>query len=113
MDAAANAGRAALLVHALAGDPDRLWDATRDWLHQQYREPAMPRSYALVTALRAAGYAAVISGAGPTVLVLGRPTQLAGLEAFPAAGFGLRRCRVGAGATLLNSSHYGNTSQGC
>jgi homoserine kinase len=113
VDAAANAGRAALLVHALADDPDRLWDATRDWLHQQYREPAMPRSYALVTALRAAGYAAVISGAGPTVLLLGRSTQLADLEAFPAPGFGLRRCAVGAGATLVKLSHYGITGRGC
>jgi len=112
-DAAANAGRAALLVHALADDPDRLCDATRDWLHQQYREPAMPRSYALVTALRGAGYAAVISGAGPTVLVLGRPTQLAALAAFPAPGFGLRRCGIGAAVTLVGSNHYGNTDQGC
>jgi homoserine kinase len=112
-DAAANAGRAALLVHALADDPDRLWDATRDWLHQQYREPAMPRSYALVTALRAAGYAAVISGAGPTVLVLGRTTQLADLETFSAPGFGLRRCGVGCGAALAKVHHYGNIDQGC
>ena len=113
VDAAANAGRAALLVHALADDPDRLWDATRDWLHQHYREPAMPRSYALVTALRAAGYAAVISGAGPSVLVLGRVTQLADLEAFPAPGFGSRRCGVGPGAQLVNSMRYGNSGQGC
>ena len=65
-------GRAALLVHALAGDPDRLYDATQDWLHQGYREPAMPRSYELVKSLRGQGFAAVISGAGPSVLVLGR-----------------------------------------
>jgi homoserine kinase len=109
VDAAANAGRAALLVHALAEDPDRLADATRDWLHQHYREPAMPRSYALVTALRAAGYAAVISGAGPTVLVLGRAAQLAGLDTFPAAGFRLRHCTVGPGADIVRSNQYGNT----
>ena len=113
VDAAANAGRAALLVHALADDPDRLGDATRDWLHQHYREPAMPRSYALVTALRAAGFAAVISGAGPSVLVLGRLTQLADLEAFPAPGFGLRRCGIGPGATVVESDHYGNSGKGC
>jgi homoserine kinase len=112
-DAVANAGRAALLVHALAEDPDRLWDATRDWLHQSYREPAMPRSYALVTALRAAGYAAVISGAGPTVLVLGRVSRLADLESFPAHGFGLRRCGVGPGATLVRTDRYGNIGWGC
>lgn len=67
-DAAANAGAAALLVAALTGHPDRLWDATRDRLHQDYREPAMPASLALVRALRADGVPALVSGAGPTVL---------------------------------------------
>ncbi len=112
VDAAANAGSAALLVHALGDDPDRLWDATRDWLHQQYREPAMPRSYALVTRLRAAGYAAVISGAGPTVLVLGTITQLAGLEEESAPGFTLRRCGVGAGAHLTGPATTGIPGRG-
>lgn len=69
-DAAANAGRAALLVHALARRPDLLLDATADRLHQHYREPAMPATSDLVTALRAQGLAAVVSGAGPAVLVL-------------------------------------------
>jgi hypothetical protein len=99
-------------VHALADDPDRLWDATRDWLHQHYREPAMPRSYALVTALRAAGYAAVVSGAGPSVLVLGRVTQLAGLDTFPAPGFELRRCGIGPGAQLQDPSATGIADRG-
>lgn len=67
-DAAADAGRTALLVAALAGRPDQLLRATRDYLHQDYRRPAMPESLALVDALRAAGVPAVISGAGPTVL---------------------------------------------
>lgn len=67
-DAAANSGRAALLVAALAGRPEHLLAATRDYLHQEQREPAMPESLALVHALRADGIAAVISGAGPTVL---------------------------------------------
>lgn len=69
-DAAANAGRAALLVAALTSAPDDLLAATADLLHQQYRAPAMPVSAELVGALRADGLAAVISGAGPTVLVL-------------------------------------------
>lgn len=68
--AAANAGRAALLVHALTADPARLLPATQDWLHQDYREPAMPQSLALVRRLRAEGLPAVVSGAGPTVMVL-------------------------------------------
>ena len=67
-DAAADAGRTALLVAALAGRPEQLWRATRDYLHQDYRRPAMPESLALVDRLRADGVAAVVSGAGPTVL---------------------------------------------
>lgn len=69
-DAAANAGRAALLVAALGSRPELLLAATEDRLHQSFREPAMPESLALVHALRADGLPAVISGAGPTVLVL-------------------------------------------
>jgi homoserine kinase len=69
-DAAANTGRAALLVAALGHAPGRLLRATEDFLHQDYRAPAMPESLELVRALRADGHAAVISGAGPTVLVL-------------------------------------------
>jgi homoserine kinase len=71
-EAAANAGRAALLVAALTQRETaaQLFDATEDWLHQPYRAEAMPDTYALVTALRAAGLAAVVSGAGPSVLVL-------------------------------------------
>lgn len=71
-DAATNAGRAALLVAALTGAPDALLAATQDRLHQGYRATAMPDSAALVDRLRADGIAAVLSGAGPTVLALGR-----------------------------------------
>lgn len=70
-DAAYNAGRAALLVVALTSAPDRLFAATEDRLHQSYRSEAMPESYALMQALRADGVAAIISGAGPTVLAFG------------------------------------------
>lgn len=68
-DAASNAGRAALLVAALGGRPELLLAATEDRLHQSYRAPAMPESAKLVAGLRADGLPAVISGAGPTVLV--------------------------------------------
>ena len=67
-DAAADAGCTALLVAALAGQPEQLFRATRDFLHQDYRRAAMPESLALVDALRADRVAAVVSGAGPTVL---------------------------------------------
>ena len=69
-DAAFNAARAALLVPALTGRPDLLLEATDDRLHQQYRRPAYPRTGDLVAKLRAAGIAATVSGAGPTVLAL-------------------------------------------
>ncbi len=66
--AAANAARAALLVVALSGRPELLLPATEDFLHQCYREHAMPESLRLMHDLRADGVAAVVSGAGPTVL---------------------------------------------
>jgi homoserine kinase len=69
-DAAFTAGRAALLVHALTQAPELLFTATEDRLHQDYRAPGMPGTAALVTALRARGVAAVVSGAGPSVLAL-------------------------------------------
>ena len=94
-DAAANSARAALLVHALGADPELLPEATRDWLHQAYRQPAMPSSYALLTRLRAEGWAAVISGAGPSVLVLGRGSELAALSDVTAAGFTGRPIAIG------------------
>ena len=68
--AAANAGRAALLVAALTRQPELLLAATEDRLHQDAREPAMRSTLALLRALRADGLPAVVSGAGPTVLVL-------------------------------------------
>ncbi|MGO4255301.1 homoserine kinase [Marmoricola sp. RAF53] len=81
--AAANAGRAALLVAALGSAPHRLHRATEDFLHQSFRARAMPASYELVTRLRAEGHAAVISGAGPTVLVLTTGDAEALLAATP------------------------------
>jgi homoserine kinase len=67
-DAVANAARAALLVAALTRVPEVLFDATQDYLHQRYRARVMPRTADLLGRLRAAGVAAVVSGAGPSVL---------------------------------------------
>jgi homoserine kinase len=67
-DAVFNVGRAALLAHALVDDPGLLFPATEDRLHQDARASAYPESHRLVVALREASLAAVISGAGPTVL---------------------------------------------
>jgi len=81
-DAVANAGRSALLIAALTQSlavtspgphppaAGVLFDATQDWLHQDYRSAAMPETDGLVRRLRGEGIAAVVSGAGPSVLSL-------------------------------------------
>jgi homoserine kinase len=74
-DAARNAGRSALLVHALSVDPGLLLAATEDRLHQQYRAASQARTAGLVDALRADGVPAVVSGAGPSVLAFAGPTD--------------------------------------
>lgn len=92
-DAALNAGRAGLLVAALTADPSGnvdlgvLFDATEDRLHQRYRAPAMPGSFALVEELRERSVPAVISGAGPTVLAFTGNGQGERLAASAPAGF--------------------------
>jgi homoserine kinase len=77
-DAAANAGRAALLVVALTQAPDLLFDATRDLLHEPYRAPLMPATAEVIGRLREAGIPAVLSGAGPSVLAFTMAGQTPG-----------------------------------
>ena len=67
-DAAFNAGRSALLVHALSIDPGLLLDATEDRLHQQQRRSVYPASMDLVEQLRSLRIPAAVSGAGPAVI---------------------------------------------
>jgi homoserine kinase len=69
-DAVFNLSRSALLIAALIQSPELLHAATEDKLHQDYRAEAMPETNALVHRLRDEGFAAVVSGAGPSVLVL-------------------------------------------
>jgi homoserine kinase len=69
-DAVFNVSRSALLIAALIQSPELLLEATEDRLHQDYRASAMPETNALIQVLRANGLAAVVSGAGPSVLVL-------------------------------------------
>ncbi len=93
-DAAKNAARCALLVAALTGaglartgltaDASVLLDATRDFLHQPYRASSMRATAGLIGALREAGIAAVVSGAGPAVLALTVPGVTAGPDAVAA-----------------------------
>ncbi len=80
-DAAFNAGRSALLIEALTRRPELLWEATADRLHQDYRASVMTASAQVVLALRTQGLAAVVSGAGPTVLVFTTAAERDRLEA--------------------------------
>jgi homoserine kinase len=106
-DAARNAGRAALLVHALTADPSLLFAATEDWLHQNYRAAGMPGTSALLTALRAAGVAAVVSGAGPTVLALSSLPD--GFD--PGMGWSVRRLQVDVTGARLDGGRLGHAER--
>ena len=80
-----NVSRAALLVLALTERPDLLMAATEDLLHQPQRAPAMPASGEFLRILRRHGVAAVLSGAGPSVLAFTSGADL------PAAVLGFGR----------------------
>ncbi len=69
-DAIFNVSRSALLIAALIQSPELLLVATEDKLHQAYRAGAMPETDALLQVLRRNGLPAVVSGAGPSILVL-------------------------------------------
>jgi homoserine kinase len=98
-DAAFNLARASLLVHALTRQPSLLLEATGDRLHQQARRGVYPASLELVEALRLRGLPATISGAGPSVIVLGAVEDLPSVQEL--AGDQGEVCQVrtqGAGA---------------
>ena len=99
-EAAANSARAALLVTALTSDPGLLLVATEDFLHQRYRAATMPGTASLVSALRAAGIPAVVSGAGPAVLAL----TVAGRSPGPPE---VSRRRGGSGSVLARQAGHG------
>jgi homoserine kinase len=69
-DAVFNVSRSALLVAALTQSPELLMAATEDRLHQDYRSEAMPEAGKVIELMRKNNHAAVVSGAGPSVLVL-------------------------------------------
>lgn len=87
-DAVFNVSRSALLIAALTQSPELLLEATEDRLHQNYRGEAMPATRDLISDLRAAGHAAVVSGAGPSILVLsnGPAERLAAADLVAARG---------------------------
>lgn len=69
-DAAANGARTAMVLAALSGAI--AWEprVMHDVLHEPARFEVMPASGRLVTALRAEGVGACLSGAGPSVLAI-------------------------------------------
>ncbi|NNG18908.1 homoserine kinase [Naumannella sp. ID2617S] len=101
-EAASNSARAALLSHALAYAPDLLLPATREWLHQNYRTELMPASLELVRSLRDKGFGAVISGAGPTVLVLTDAARAQTLDGSEAPEFTRHELAIGRAAEVLS-----------
>lgn len=102
-DAAFNTARSALLVAALTGTAqDALFAATEDRLHQGYRAADASPSAELMTRLRAAGLAAVVSGAGPTVLVLARDEdEVEKVGASVPDGWTWHRCGVDRGGARV------------
>lgn len=109
-DAVFNVGQTGLLLHALAqGDQAQLARAMADRLHQPYRAPLIPGLDNALAAARAAGGAACLSGAGPSLIAFAAPAQdrehLARVigAAFAAAGAGSRSWTLSSdavGATL-------------
>ena len=95
-DAVLNSSHAALLPVALSTRPDLLFSATEDFIHQPYRAVAYPKSMALIKELRLKKLAAVISGAGPSVLVLHTLTEEQLQELLPTAptGFLVRELAI-------------------
>ncbi len=87
-DAAANIGRALLVVQALAdADYDLLGVVMKDRLHQPYRRKSIPAYEQVVNAAYASGAAAVaISGAGPSLIAFA-PSGLEAIGAAMAASF--------------------------
>jgi len=110
--AAHTGARSAMLALALAGDAELLLPATEDLLHQPQRLAQVPDAARLLELLRAAGHAAFVSGAGPSLLVLcprpAAPGVLAdageALAAAGAEGWRIRQLELPGRGALGNST---------
>jgi len=106
-DAAFNLSRAALLVAALTGQPQWLLAATEDRLHQGYRADTMPATSRLVSELRQHGLAAVVSGAGSSVLVLAAgPEQAVAAARLAPAGWDCAALAPAGGAEVTAAATW-------
>lgn len=95
-DAAFNLARACVLVHALTDDPSLLLEATRDRLHQSARRRMYAESMDLVDRLRQESIPATISGAGPSVIVLGTAADVDNVRLLAGLAWDVRACAVDA-----------------
>jgi homoserine kinase len=110
--AAHTGARSAMLALALAGDAELLLPATEDLLHQPHRLAHSPDAAELLERLRAAGHAAFVSGAGPSLLVLcprpAAPGAVADAEEAVAAsgadGWRIRQLELARGGALAAGS---------
>jgi homoserine kinase len=105
-DAVHNIGRAVMVTEAFRnGDFDLLGKVMSDTLHQPYRLPLIPGGREAMDAAREAGAAAaVISGAGPSIIAFSAKRD-------PAIGEAMTRAFEGAGHSTrtfhLKMSHHG------
>ena len=100
-DARFNVSRTAVMTVALQNHPELLWEGTRDRLHQPYRADVLPVTAEWVNRLRNRGYAAYLSGAGPTCMVLSvDPIEEAILEDARTAGLRVIELEVAGPATV-------------
>jgi len=121
-DAKFNLSRAGILAAVLSGQNhvigagtnvhELLMAATEDRLHQDYRRQSMQPSHALVTWLRGAGKAAVISGAGPTVLSLESIDPKVQADA-QAAGWAVRPLKLATSGLQITRGNLSKINGGC
>lgn len=90
-DAVWNVGHAALMVEALTRDPDLLFVAMSDRLHEDARLERLPQVKQVVEGLRADGVPVCVSGAGPSLLAF-EPSG--GTFAAPGEGWRVHRPQV-------------------
>ncbi|MDK8894222.1 MULTISPECIES: homoserine kinase [Corynebacterium] len=103
-DARFNVSRTAVLSVALQAHPELLWEGTRDRLHQPYRADVLPVTAEWVNRLRNRGWAAYLSGAGPTCAVLStEPVDPALLDAAREEGLAVYELSVAGGPTVTPS----------
>ncbi len=67
-DATINAARSALTAAAIVGEPDLLFPAMVDRLHEDERLSLAPAARAVFDRIREAGFAVCVSGSGPSLL---------------------------------------------